>query len=124
MSHVHLISESNSITLRGPICPCKNILDLGLATGMTGGGEVYVSRKGVPSLTLMRMFAGIRNEEHQALRNWYVSVSRGMRDPFIFIDADGSSHMVRWINGPFDWQKDSENRWSGMMQLRVEDLEI
>ena len=123
MPHVHLISESGALTVNGLIYPCKDALDLGVAMGVTEGGEVYVSRKGVPSLTLVRTFAGVRNEEHQALRNWYISVSHGMRNPFTFIDADASSHTVRWINSPFDWQKDAENRWSGEMHLRVEEFE-
>jgi len=123
MSHVHLISELHTMILRGLIYPCRNALDLGVAMGVSGGGEVYASRKGVPSLTLARMFAGVRSEDHQALRSWYVSVSQGMRNPFIFIDGDGSSYTVRWINSPFDWQRDAENRWSGEMQLRVEDFE-
>ena len=123
MSHVHLISGSNSIRLRGLIYPHKDDLDLGLATGMSGGGEVYVSQKGVPSLTLVRFFAGVRNEDYEALRGWYSSVSQGSRNPFTFIDADGSSRTVRWINSPSDWQKDAENRWSGAIKLHVEDFE-
>ena len=124
MSHVHLISESGSLTVRGLIHPCKDELEPGLAMGVTEGGELYVSRKGVPSLTLVRAFAGVRNDEHQALRNWYSSVSHGMRNSFTFVDADGSNHAVRWINSPFEWQKDAENRWSGEMRLRVENFEF
>ena len=123
MSHVHLITESCAMILRGLIYPCRDALDLGDAMGVTGGGEVYVSRKGVPSLTLVREFAGVRNEEHRALRDWYVSVSHGMRNCFIFVDGDASSHTVRWINSPFEWQKDAENRWSGTLRLHVEDFE-
>ena len=123
MPHVHLISGSNTISLHGLVFPCKEALDLGLAMAMTEGGEVYVSRKAAPSLMLIRTFAGIRNEEHRALKDWYISISQGMRNPFGFIDADITSYTVRWINSPFDWQKDAENRWSGEMRLRVEDFE-
>ncbi|UCD57331.1 MAG: hypothetical protein JSV16_16245 [Candidatus Hydrogenedentota bacterium] len=123
MSHVHLVSGENSIRIRGLIYPHRDELDLGLAVGVSESGEVYISRKGAPALTLVRLFAGVRDEEHEALRSWYTGVSEGSRNTFMFIDADGSNHTVRWINGPLDWQKDGENRWSGLMRLRVEGFE-
>jgi hypothetical protein len=124
MSQVQLISGENSIRVRGLIYPQKDELDPGLAMGVSGGGEIYVSRKGVPALTLVRVFAGVRNEEYLALRDWYANVSEGVRNSFSLIDGDGSNRTVRWVNGLFDWQKDAENQWSGSMKLRVEDFEM
>jgi hypothetical protein len=123
MSHVHLISGANSIRLRGLIPPQKDELDLGLAAAVSGGGEVHVSKKAEPSLTLVRMFAGVREEEYRAIRQWYTDVSQGMRNPFLFIDSDGESYTVRWTNDLLDWQRDTDNRWSGVMKLRVEGYE-
>jgi len=123
MPQVQLISGENSIRVRGLIYPHKDELDLGLATGVSGGGDVYVSRKGAPALTLSRMFAGVRNEDYLALRNWYMDVAEGSRKAFSFVDGDGSDYSVRWLNSLADWQKDAENHWSGLMQLRVEDFE-
>ena len=124
MSHVHFISSTDSIRLRGLIPPQKDELDMGLAAGVSGGGDVHVSRKGVPSLMLIRMFAGVREEDYRSLKQWYTTVSEGMRNPFLFIDSDGSSHTVRWINSMLDWQRDADNKWSGSMRLRVEEFEI
>ena len=109
--------------LKGLIYPRKDELDLGLAMVVTEGGETYVSRKGVPSLTLVRMFARVRNEDFEALKNWHTDVSEGSRNTFTFIDDDGVSHTVRWTNGLPDWQRDAENQWSGVMTLRVENFE-
>lgn len=123
MSHVHLISGANSLRLRGLIYPQKDELELGLAMGMSGGGEVYVSQKGVPMLTLVRSFAGIRDEDYDTLRDWYTDVCEGPRNPFSFVDGDGSTRTVRWINSLRDWQRDASNRWSGFMRLHVEDFQ-
>lgn len=123
MPHVHLISGTNSMRLRGLVHPSKDELDLGLATDVSGGGEVYVSQKSVPSLTLVRSFAGVRNEDYESLRSWYTNICQGARNAFIFIDADGSTYTVRWTNSPLDWQRDAENLWSGSITLRVEDFE-
>ncbi len=109
--------------LRGLVHPSKDELDLGLATDVSGGGEVYVSQKSVPSLTLVRSFAGVRNEDYESLRSWYTNICQGARNAFIFIDADGSTYTVRWTNSPLDWQRDAENLWSGSITLRVEDFE-
>jgi hypothetical protein len=106
------------------IYPQKDELDLGLAIGVSGGGEIYVSRKAVPGLTLVRSFAGVRNEDYLALRDWYANVSEGSRNSFSFIDGDGSNQTVRWINSLLDWQKEAENHWSGSLRFRVEDFEI
>jgi hypothetical protein len=123
MSHVHLISGSNSLRLKGLIYPQKDELDLGLSTGLSGGGEIYVSKKGVPSLKLTRSFAGVRDEDYEELCTWYTDTCEGPRNTFSFTDGDGSTHVVRWLNGPADWQRDAGNRWSGFMRLRVEDFE-
>ena len=123
MPHVHLISGTDSTRLRGLISPRKDELDLGLAAGISGGGELYVSRKASPSLTLTRMFAGIRDEDYENLRQWYTDIAQGPRNAFLFIDGDGSGHTVHWINNLLDWQRDAHNRWSGLMRLRVENFE-
>ncbi|MBI4831800.1 MAG: hypothetical protein HY801_09665 [Candidatus Lindowbacteria bacterium] len=123
MSHIYLISGMHNLKLRGLIFPHKDELDLGLAMGVSGGGEIYVSRKSASALTLARMFAGVRDDDYDALRAWYLSVSVGMRNAFTLIDADGASYTVRWINDLLDWQKDADNRWSGTMRLRVENFE-
>ena len=123
MPQVQLISGENSIRVRGLIYPQKDELDLGLAIGMSNGGDIFVSRKGAPALTLSRMFAGVRNDDYQTIRNWYTGIAEGSRNTFSFIDGDGSNYSVRWLNSLADWQKDSENHWSGLMQLRVEDFE-
>ncbi len=124
MPQVQLISGASSIRLRGLIYPQKDELDLGLATGVSGGGDIYVSRKGAPALTLVRRFAGVRNEEFLALKNWYTDIAEGARNSFSFIDGDGSNFTVRWLNGPGDWEKSAENQWSGLMILRVDDFEL
>jgi hypothetical protein len=123
MSHVHLISGTNSIRLKGLIYPQKDELELGLAVGTSGGGEAYVSRKGVPTLTLVRSFAGVRDEDFGVLKNWYTTVSEGPRNSFSFVDGDGTTHTVRWTNSLSDWQRDASNRWSGSMRLFVKDFE-
>ncbi len=124
MSHVHLISGANSLRLKGLIYPQRDDLDMGLAIGTSGGGEKYVSKKAAPTLTLVRSFAGVRDEDYDELRAWYTSVSEGPRNTFSFVDGDGSNHTVRWINSLRDWQRDSNNRWSGAMKLHVEDFQI
>ena len=124
MSHVHLILGSNSLRLKGLIYPQKDELDMGLATGMSGGGEVHVSKKSVPTLTLLRSFAGVRDEDYEALRNWHTTISEGPRNTFSFVDGDGSTLTVRWINNLGDWQRDAGNRWSGFFRLHVEDFQI
>ncbi len=123
MSHVHLISGANSLRLKGLIYPQKDELEMGLAVGASGGGEIYVSQKGVPALTLVRSFAGVRDEDYDDLRIWYTDVSEGPRNTFSFTDGDGSSHTVRWINSLRDWQRDAGNRWSGLMKLHVENYQ-
>ena len=123
MSHVHFISEGDSIRLKGLIHPIKDELDLGLATGTSAGGELYVSQKAAPALTLIRSFAGVRDEDYEALKDWFVNVSQGARNPFTFVDADGLGYTVRWINSLINWQRDAENRWSGALNLRVEGFE-
>ncbi len=123
MTHVHFVSGANSIRLRGLVHPRKDELDLGLALAISGGGDVYVSRKTAPSLTLRRSFAHVRDEDYESLKNWFVNVSQGPRNTFVFIDADGSSRTVRWANGLDDWQRDAENRWSGSLKLMVEEFE-
>lgn len=120
MSHVHLILGANTLRLKGLIYPQRDELDLGLAVGTSRGGDIYVSRKGAPALTLVRSFAGVRDEDYDQLRTWYTSISEGPRNSFSLVDGDGSNQTVRWINNLRDWQKDSNNRWSGVMKLRVE----
>ncbi len=123
MSHVHFTSGANSLRLKGLIYPQKDELEMGLATGASGGGEVYVSQKGAPTLTLVRSFAGVRDEDYDALRDWYTDVSEGPRSTFSFVDADGSNYTVRWINSLRDWQRDAANRWSGFVKLQVENFQ-
>ncbi len=123
MFHVHLVSGMYSMRLRGLVHPFKDEIDPGLAVGVSGGGELYVSKKTASALTLVRSFVAVRDEDYFALRDWYTSVSEGSQNPFLFIDGDGSSYTVRWIDTLLDWQKDAENRWSGSMSLRVEDFE-
>jgi hypothetical protein len=123
MPQVQLTSGENSIRIRGLIYPQKDELDLGLATGLSGGGEVYVSRKSAAALTLVRMFAGVRNEDYLALKNWYANIAEGSKNSFSLVDGDGSEYTVRWLNGPADWEKSAENQWSGLMRLRIEDFE-
>ncbi len=120
MSHVHLISGANTLRLKGLIYPQKDELDMGMTMGTSRAGDVYVSKRAEPTLTLARSFTGVRDEDYDDLRNWYTNVSEGPRNTFSFVDGDGSNQTVRWINGLRDWQKDSNNRWSGMMLLRVE----
>jgi hypothetical protein len=105
------------------IYPHREELDLGLATGVSGGGELFVSRKGAPALTLVRRFAGVRSEDYLALRNWYTAVAEGARNSFSFVDADGTGYAVRWLNSLTDWERNADNQWSGSMHLRVEDFE-
>ncbi|RJP24763.1 MAG: hypothetical protein C4520_03525 [Candidatus Abyssobacteria bacterium SURF_5] len=123
MQHVHLISETNSLVLHGLMYPLKDEMDLGLAGGISQDGGIYVGRKAAPSLTLVRSFAGVRDVDYEALRDWYVYVAEGMRRVFSFVDGDGLGYSVRWLNGPSDWQKDGANRWSGTIRLRVEGFE-
>ncbi len=123
MSHVHLISGTDTLRLKGLVYPQTDELDLGLAVGTSRGGDIYVSRKSAPALTLSRSFTGVRDEDFDQLRDWHIRVSEGPRNSFSFIDGDGSSRTVRWINGLGDWRKDSSNRWSGFMKLRVEDFQ-
>jgi hypothetical protein len=123
MSYIYLISGINSLKLRGLIYPHKEEMDLGLAMGVSGGGDVYVSRKAAPALTLVRAFAGVRDDDYEALRDWYADVSVGMKVPFTFVDAAGATYVVRWINNLLDWQRDADNRWSGLIRLRVENFE-
>jgi len=121
VAHIHFISGAHTLRLKGLAYPSKDEIDLGLAAGVSGGGELYVSRKGVRSLALVRSFAGVREADFRDLWEWYTSVSEGSRNPFLFIDVDGTSHTVRWLNSLSDWQKDAENRWSGTVKLRVEE---
>ena len=92
------------------IYPQTAELDLGLAVGTSGGGEVYVSRKGVPTLTLVTLFAGVRDEDFGVLKNWYTAVSEGPRNSFSFVDGDGTTHSVRWTNNRRDWHRAASNR--------------
>jgi len=124
MSHVHLISGANSLRLKGLIYPQKDELDVGLAIGTSGGGEIYVSQKAVPTLTLVRSFLGVRDEDYDSLRDWYTDVAAGPRNAFSFTDGDGSNYTVRWINSLRDWHREASNRWSGFLRLHVEDFQI
>jgi hypothetical protein len=123
MLHVHFISGGNSLRLKGLVHPMKDELDLGLSTGVSAGGELYVSQKASSTLTLVRSFAGVHDEGYEALKNWFASVSQGSRNPFTFIDADGLSYTVRWTDSLLGWQRDADNRWSGTLNLRVEGYE-
>jgi len=120
MDHVHLISDTNSLLLRGLIYPARDDLDLGLAAGLSQAGDVHVGKKQPPVLTLARSFAGVRDIDFEALKDWYLYVAEGPCNTFTFVDGDGLSYTVRWMNGPADWQKDAANRWSGKLMLRVE----
>ena len=120
MNHVHLISNTNSLMLRGLIYPHKNEVDLGTAAGTSQAGDIYISKKSASSLVLVRPFAGVSDSEYEALTDWYLNESEGPRRAFTFIDGNGLSYTVRWLNSPADWQKDSLNRWSGILRLRVE----
>ncbi len=123
MTHVHLILGADTLRVRGLIHPSEDGVDLGLATGESAGGDVYVSRKKAPALILTRLFAGVRNKDYVRLENWYLNIAQGARNAFTFVDSDGASRTVRWVNGLDDWQKDARNKWSGSMKLRVENYE-
>jgi hypothetical protein len=123
MNHVHLISETNSLMLRGLIYPQKDETTLGQASAVSQAGVVYISRKAAPSLFLVRSFAGVSDSEFNNLREWYLHEAEGARNTFTFIDGDGLAYIVRWMNGPADWQRDIANRWSGTMRLCVENYE-
>jgi hypothetical protein len=121
MLHVHLISETNSLLIHGLVYPSRDEIDLGMASGLSQSGDILISKRTGPALTLTRAFAGVRDEEYQALKDWYLNEAEGPRRSFTFIDSDGTSYIVRWMNGPGDWQKDGINRWSGSMKLLVEE---
>jgi hypothetical protein len=124
MNHIHLISDAGSLLVRGVIYPQKDDIDLGLASGVSQSGDMFISKKAAPSLTLARMFAGVSDSDYESLRDWFLTVSEGPRNSFTFIDGDGLSYTVRWMNGISDWQKDASNHWSGAMKLRVEGFAI
>ncbi|GAB4332497.1 MAG: hypothetical protein Kow0099_04260 [Candidatus Abyssubacteria bacterium] len=123
MAHIHLILGAEALRVKGLIYPSTDEVDLGLATAESAGGDLYVSRKKSPALILTRRFAGIRDKDYARIEHWHLNIAQGARNPFMFVDTDGSSRLVRWVNGLEDWQKDARNKWSGSMKLRVENYE-
>ncbi len=86
--------------------------------GETAGGTVYVQDKGPRRETFELTFDHLPQDERDQAASFFDTV-RKAASSFEFVDPEGQTHTVRWVNG-FEFSQMVGGRWSGTIQLRKE----
>lgn len=100
--------------------PVQDRVASGVLAARTAAGEAVTNRKAPAHTLLVRHFTGIRDEDFQGLKAWYLTEADGATNTFTATEPDGTAYTVRWVDEELRWQRDDRNRWSGTIALLVE----
>jgi hypothetical protein len=109
---------ANVITFhKGPDYPVRTPREQLQVLDRTAAGTLEIETLGAMIETLPVSFSNLTAAEYAALANWFENVSQGAANAFVYSDADGIDHDVRWVNG-FDFQE-TKSGFSGTIELEI-----
>lgn len=110
-----------SITLDDPRSfPTHDPYRPNIVTGMSDGRKMYAYHKGGGERDHYLVLTGSQQDDYDALKDWYETVSIGAQYEFVYADHDEAEHTVRWVDEAFPIQRVGPNEYAGTIHLREE----
>ena len=112
---------ATSVEARAYLTPFVKDYDSMQAVAFSDDGDPMVDRLGEPREVWDLSFRNVTTAIRNSLKSFYETTIEGARYTFDFTDVDDTVYNnVRWLGDHFDFQMDTEDRWSGTITLQFE----
>ena len=104
---------------RGLLYPVEKPQRLTQVVERTAGGSLQVENLGVTINTRVLRLRGLSAAVFTALRTWHSATAQGAVNTFTYVDEDGSSNTVRWLDDTLNAPEYFNNRFSVEILLEI-----
>jgi len=117
---VTFTKDATVVTVRSPLFPYRPEESLAQVKSYTEGGTLVVQDLGAGDAIILLSFRNLSTTERDNLYSFWKNTVDGASTTFTFTEPDASTFTARWMDDVFDFQMDTEGRWSGTITLRDE----
>ena len=107
-------------TVKSPYFPYMPVHDRMQVKGKTAGGTQIVQELAAAQDSYTFQFKNMTTAERDNLESFYKNTVDGAMTTFTFTDVAAAAHTARWMDDTFNFQMDSQGRWSGTVTLQYE----
>ena len=104
---------------RGLLYPVEKPQQVLQAVDRTAGGSLQVENLGVTLNSRLLRLRGLSGTIFTNLRTWHSTVANGAVNTFTYVDEDGTSHTVRWLDDTLNMPEYFNGRYSVEIVLEV-----
>ena len=109
----------STITLSKVVFPVGRPQTVVQVVERTAGGVLQVENLGVVINQRVIPLRRLTDAEILALRTWHSTAAAGALNTFTYVDEDGDSHTVRWVDDTLDAPETSEGRHEATITLEI-----
>lgn len=86
----------------------------------TEGGDLLIQDLAAGQELTVYSFENLTTAQRNSLKSFYQNTINAGAETFTFVDVDGTEYSsARWMDSLFDFQMDTEGRWSGTITLKL-----
>ena len=113
------VSDPTVTVVLRVIRPYKSPVTKKQPVDYSNSGDPYIYIKGVTEYTF-ELPVRLLKTEAAALKDFYDTYADGKANQVFYVDTDGNRHIVRIMNGSFDFPEEAWDKYTGTLILRKE----
>ena len=89
------------------------------AVDRTAGGTLQVENLGITVNERILRINNLTQAVINSLKTWHSTVAQGARNTFTYVDENGTSHTVQWLDDTLDAPEGWNNKFSVEIRLEI-----